>query len=346
MNLTLVPSLDADRTAAGLERLLVSGIISDPHLERRAARLERHFRSYLLACPAPLWAPGLRIDREWRTVTETFLPWSDLAPAFRCLMTRSLRYPPRSDPLATPLSWPDFLDRLPPGIASANPATLFRSLMADDTTRRRWLFSLFLPKEHGNGFDRYPVQREFLAGWLHQRRGLPLSCLDSACGSGEGTWELAELFRKNGYLPSEVSIHGSSLDHLELFAAAHAFFPHDRDREARYRSRIFPLLAGGFADRITFEQEDLADSCGAEERYDLIICNGLLGGPLLHGRAELEEVVAGLVRRLRPEGLFLASDRFHEGWHKLIPVRAVEEILAGAGLKVLDVDEGVAGEKR
>ena len=346
MNRCLSPSLDTSVFEERLQTLLISGNLGNNDLILRAKRLELLFQAAVLTCPAPLWAPGLRIDREWRTVTETFLPWAEIAPAFRRLITVALRYPPTSDPLASFHSWPDFLCRFYGIATSANPARLFHLLLGDEAVRRTWLFTLFLPKEHGGGFGRYPAQREFLRGWLTRRRGqtgTQISCLDAACGSGEGTWELAQLCHECGFRPDEVTIRGSSLEPLELCAAAHAAFPHDPGREREYRLRICRLVAEGFAERICFTREDLAATREATDRYDLILCNGLLGGPLLHESRQIAQVMAGLVRRLRPGGLILAADRFHEGWLKLTPRGVRETLLAGCGVRITATGEGIGG---
>ena len=347
MNCTFLPILDTALSDEHLKSLLVSGNFEDPDLSRRVQRLEFLFHSASLTSPVPLWAPGLHIEREWRTVTETFLPWAEIAPAFRRLISHALRYPPPSDPLAPCPSWPDFLNRNSVGTASADPSLLLRRLLTDEAVRCRWLFTLFLPKEHGGGFGRYPAQSTFLRDWLTNRRSRKrtrLSCLDAACGCGEGTWELAQLCQEIGFQPEEVTLCGSSLDPLELFAATHAAFPHDACREREYRLRIIPLIAAGFAERIHFVWEDLTIITESTEKYDLILCNGLLGGPLLHEPERMERVMAGLVRRLKPGGLILAADRFHEGWRKLNPKKAREALLARCGVRILESGEGIGGE--
>ncbi len=346
--LAFSPSLDTAVIEKQLRRLIISGKIADPDLARRFHRLELLFGSSLRTSPLPLWAPGLFINQEWRNLTDKFLPWARIAPTLRRMISRSLRYQPSYDPLTPFTSWPDFLQRCSRLTSSSNPSLFLKRLSDDENLRCRWLFTLFLPKEHGGGFDRYPKQQEYLRLWFLKYKNLPdkqLTCMDAACGCGEGSWELAELCRQCGVSPCKIVIHGSSLDQLEIFSAAHASFPHDQQRERAYRTRIAPVIAEGFMDRILFFREDLADSCGSHEKYDLILCNGLLGGPMLNDTLRNAEVITGLIRRLKPGGLFLAADRFHEGWRKRISRQEMEVNLVQCGLKVLDAGEGIGGVK-
>ncbi len=343
---TFVPSLETTLRENRLKRLLLPGKITDADLARRADRLDLLFRSSLRTSPLHLWGAGLHIDREWRNLTDTFLPWSRIAPALRRLICCSTRYLPPSDPLASIPSWPDFLRRISTMTQTSNPAVILRSLSSDENLRRRWLFTLFLPKEHGGGFDRYPRQQEFIRNWLFQRRHLSggkISCLDAACGSGEGSWELAELCRTSGIPPRGMTIHGTSLDPLELYAAAHASFPHDHPREQEYLRRIARLTSTGYQERIRFSHEDLTNTGNESEKYDLILCNGFLGGPLLNDRSKMQPLVAGLVGRLNPGGLIMAADRFHEGWRKRIPKEERETLLEQCGVTIIRVEEGIAG---
>jgi predicted O-methyltransferase YrrM len=104
-------------------------------------------------------------------------------------------------------------------------------------------------------------------------------------------------------------------------------------------------VAAGFAEQIHFFREDLTIPTDSPEKYDLILCNGLLGGPLLHEPGKIEQVMSGLVRRLKPGGLILAADRFHEGWRKLNPNGAREAQLARCGVRILECGEGIGGER-
>jgi chemotaxis methyl-accepting protein methylase len=220
--------------------------------------------------------------------------------------------------------------------------------MSDEEYRCRFLFSLFLPHHYGGTFDRYPAQGALLRDWLTATRpeGM-VRCLDAACGSGEGSYELAMLLLDRGYAPENLEVHGATVEPLELFAAAHGWFPHDPERQAAYRRRLRRLFAEGTAKRIVFYREDLIEEEGAAgEAYDIIVCNGLLGGPLLNERKKLAGTVSRLCARLKPGGILLADDRFHGGWKRATPTDVLREMLAGNGLTLLESCEGVAGVKQ
>ena len=204
-----------------------------------------------------------------------------------------------------------------------------------------------MPACYGDGFGRYPEQSRFLAGWLNENRSrlaAGVCCLDTACGSGEGTYELAQLLVGNGFPAEAIQVHGTTLEPLELFAAAHASFPHDPQREAEYRRHIGSVFDCGAAEHISFHQEKLCGNGVAEEnRFDIILCNGLLGGPFLHVREDLEKTIENLAGRLRPGGVLLAADRFHSGWKRRVSDESMRRMFKLCGLETLPVAEGVGG---
>ena len=346
-HLRYIPSLDQTVIEERLEKLLVTGPLSDNDLNGRIARLEERFSLYAALSPHGLWAPGLVITPEMRRASEFYLPQEEIGCACRRLLVLSLKAVPflPAAGLHSLPSWLDLLHRLQPLVREANPARLLRRLMGDNEFRCRFLFALFLPRHYGGGFDRYPKQAAFLRNSLTEARTPGgVRCLDAACGSGEGTYDLALLLRECGCIPEKSAVHGATIEPLELFAAAHGWFPHDPARQASFRRRIGRLFAGPGTDHIAFFREDLTGKGNCEgEGYDVILCNGLLGGPLLNGREELERVVGRLCARLRPGGILLAADRFHRGWKKEVPDNLLREMLAGCGLKLLAAGEGVAG---
>ncbi len=340
------PTLEADAIKNALGCLLVEGSISDRDLEGRLKRLSRLFADYVSTCPAPCWSHGLAISDEVCRVTEIYLPYADIRDAFLRLARLSLHgNHPLPPILGKADSWIDFLHRVPAEHAIVNPSEFIARLARDDAARIRFLFSIYLQEQYGGGFGRYPSQYAFLQHWLADNiplLPLPVSCLDAACGSGEGSYELACALLKSGVTASEIRITGVTVSPLEIFAAAHACFPHAPQRELEYRGVVKLISEAGAHSGISFVAADLRDwdlpGC-----YHVIICNGILGGPYLHKLKEVECLVARLAKSLCRGGIILAADRFHAGWKKLLTARDMENILAGCGLEVLPVGEGVAG---
>jgi SAM-dependent methyltransferase len=221
--------------------------------------------------------------------------------------------------------------------------------MADEGARRRFIFANFMPVRYGGGFGRYFEQAGFLAQWLEKNRERlagSICCLDAACGAGEGTYDLVRLLIEKGFSPGAMTVIGVSAGPLELFAAAHAFFPHDTLREIKYRRIISRLPDCGVFERMRFRQEMIGrDSSQKEERFDVIQCNGFLGGPFLHDKERIEGTLAELAGRLAPGGIILATNRFHGGWKHLVSEETMRGILGRCGLGILPIADGVGGVK-
>ena len=351
IQLRYAPSFDEDTVSSRLKRLLVSGPLSDHDLERRCTRLTERFRVYAACSPHGMWAPGLILTHDMRSFAEQYLPVAEIGRALERLIVRSLRVAPvlEGSAIRTAATWPDLLGQLQPVIGHPNPGRLLRELLDDGEERRRFLWRVFLPSRYGCDFDRYPEQGKFLRRWLSQSQ-IPsngvVRCLDAACGTGEGTYELARLVHESVAGRSDWLVDGVTLEPLELFAGAHGYFPHDPARQAAFRCRVTALMAMFPAKRLSFERGDLAaDGSAAGPGYGVIVCNGLLGGPFLHEEQLLAAAVANLAARLEPGGILLASDRFHGGWKKRICRDDLRRLLAGCGLRLLPAEEGIAGVK-
>jgi chemotaxis methyl-accepting protein methylase len=221
-------------------------------------------------------------------------------------------------------------------------------LLAEPEHRPALIFALFIPRHHGGGFDRYPGQMAFLTPWLQQLRSRQarIRCLDAACGSGEGTWELALALMAAGFALDDVLIHGTSLDTLELFAAGHGFFPHNLLHQEAVRQRISPALAAGLGNAIRFFPEDLLQPGPVDALYDLILCNGAIGGPFIHEPAQMETALKGLAGRLAPGGVLMMANRFHGGWGKTVTKGDIAHLARRVGLEARWGDEGVVAVKR
>lgn len=222
-------------------------------------------------------------------------------------------------------------------------------LLADHELRNRFLFYSFLPGRHnGSGFGRYPEQAawisDLLKKWLDSGKA-GLQCIDAACGTGEGTWEIAEMLATVGWQPEQAFIAGWTLDPLELYAATEQHLPHLPERQLVYRKRLLPLLYGGWA-QINFTAVDLCAPTPlpiASESADLLICNGLLGGPIIHEPEQMAFIVRQLVNLLSSGGCLAAADCFHGGWKQKTPKEFLEGLFETSGLCVVDAGEGIAG---
>ncbi|MRR05707.1 MAG: chemotaxis protein CheR [Deltaproteobacteria bacterium] len=346
------PSLSAEQARKNLSALLLRGAIKNSTLDTSITRLERRFQSYCALYPHGLWAPGLMITSEMRGLTEQYLPMAEIRAAFRHFFSLALHYPlpDESNPIHSASSWLDLLQRLHLTKESANPAALLRKLIIDEDSRVSFLFSVLLPEHHGGSFLRYPEQIDFLKSWISRRSSFfsgGIRCLDAACGTGEGTYDIAELLQNCGIPAHDRQVHGCSLEALEVFTAAHGCFPHDPERQRRFRTRIEPLfIAHGTDGMVFFRDTILRQPTPEEQPYDVILCNGLLGGPFLHEPEMLEKAIKSLGARLKTGGILLAADRFHGGWRKENPPTRIVEIMQRIGLTVRHGEYGIAAEKK
>ena len=322
-------------------------------------RLHKLFDIYARTAPTPLPAPGLAVTPEIRAQCEMYLPVSDITAVFSRLYSAALSYPPvfSSTPFHRAMSWADVFAALPPQFqGSANPARLLDSLLDDDELLNLFLFTSFLPRRFYGGMERYPGQRAFVSDWLASRRTPDiLRILDAACGTGEDTYGLAQLLAAQGIRSERVQIEGWTVEPLEIWAATYLRLPHDRHRETLWRKNTETLVAQGFGARIQFRCVDLTLSpwplsltTSGESTtglFGIILCNGLLGGPIINQRVILERTVGNLARLLAPGGLLLVADHFHGGWKQHCPQSELRAVCEKMGLKTSLAGEGIAGLK-
>jgi chemotaxis methyl-accepting protein methylase len=346
------PCLSPDQANRNLSTLLARGTIQSSALDSAIKRLDERFRSYCALYPHGLWAPGLAVTAEMRGSTEQYLPMTEIRSAFSCFLSLALHYPlpDENNPFRTASNWLDLLQRLRLSKEAVNPSDLLRKLIGDESFRVRFLFRAFLPNHHGGTFSRYPDQISFLEGWIAPRKAFlsqGIDVLDAACGTGEGTYDVAGLLLKCGIPSRAQRVHGCSLEPLEIFTAAHGYFPHDPKREERFRSITVPLFTVQATSGMLFYQDNIMRKPAREEKpYDIILCNGLLGGPFLHGPDMLESAIAALAKRLKTGGVLLAADKFHGGWKKETSPTHIAELMRRIGLDVHHGEYGIVAEKK
>lgn len=352
----MAPFLRTEDESGTMETLRTP--VDKSHFENAVRRLHTLFDSYARTSPAPLPAPGLIVTPEIRAQCERYLPIAGIAAVFTRLYAAALAYPPvlSSTPFHTAMSWADTFASLPPRFqSSANPARLLESLLADDALLTLFLFASFLPGRFYGIIGRYPGQLKYIREWLASRKGSVLHCLDAACGTGEDTYGLALLLSEHGFSPEEVLIEGWTVEPLEVWAATQRSFPHDRRREALLREATATLCEQGFRARIRFHCADLTEMpfCppmperedATSGPFELILCNGLLGGPIMHDKEQLERTVGNLAQLLASGGILLAADNFHGGWKQKCPQGELRALFEANDLETFEAGEGIGGLK-
>lgn len=329
--------------------------VDKKNFQKSIRRLHTLFKICVDTCPVPIPSPGLRITPEIRSQCELYLPLSEITPIFNRLYSAALTYQPilSSTPFYNAMSWADVYVSLAPEFqVSGDPGQLLEELLSDVNLLTRFLFASFLPNRFYGGMKRYPGQQKFIEDWLGTRKGETLSCLDAACGTGEGAYSLALLLLERGFLPGQLRIDGWTLEPLEVWTATYRRFPHNRNYETVLKKNVESLVQRGFCGRIKFscrdvlkpvEQPALKSDCGVG--YDLIICNGLLGGPIVHEKKQLEVAVSNLTGLLAAKGILLAADSFHGGWKQECPQSELRALFEKNRLKTFEAGEGVGGLK-
>lgn len=341
-----LPSEDSSKIVG---QLFTPGTLMNAPWERCLAKLEGAGTVYRQLYPFGAWAPSLIVEPEMHRQTEIYFPLEEQYTIWRRFFKGSLKIQTDSCdvPFKAAASWLSIIEALRITVSS-DPALLLRRALIDENFRYALIFAWHLPRRHGEGFGRYPAQMEWIRKWLCSRRlngEERITCLDAACGTGEGTYELAEAVSSAGYNAHELCVVGETLSAIEVIAAALLWFPHDPARQTAVRE-IVGSVSSAVARYTFFRQRDLKNRGLYGEGYDLILCNGLLGGGLLHAAGDVEDVVENLSAQLKPGGVFLAADRFHAGWRRRFPLSSLVEMLCRAGLKPLPLPEGIGGVRQ
>jgi SAM-dependent methyltransferase len=243
------------------------------------------------------------------------------------------------------MSWADVFVALPRQFQfSANPAELLESLLADRKLLNVFLFASFLPDRFYGNVGRYPGQFDFIRDWLESRSDGKLKGLDVACGSGEETYRLATLISQAGFSAEAVRIDGWTVEPLEVWSATYRRFPHNLQRELSLQQIACNLSRNRYDRCISFSCRDILQS-SATAQFDLVLCNGLLGGPIIHSPAKLDLAVGKLSQLLLPGGMLLVADSFHGGWKQQCPQTGLQALFEKYGLKYSAAGEGICGLK-
>ena len=255
----------------------------------------------------PWWAPGLVVDSQVRASYEAYLPVEeylrDLGRVARAVLPHHSWVPRVLKPNACscvhadarPPSLPDLWAELPPHLAGSvtlRPGTLFALLCA-----------LASPPRFGTGFGRYPEQVRRLRETAQSLADRDLRILDLGCGTGQGTAELAAACETATH--GQVRALGITLEPLEAWMATRHTLPHDPGRSEEFQ-------AFRAADSVAFAAADVL-AVPARGRFDIVLANGIVGGPFLNTRRDLGLFLGEVDRLLAPAGVASFASRFHAG---------------------------------
>ncbi len=276
----------------------------------------RRLNNFHAHVPPPYWSPETRLEVEERRRYEIWLPVgeflrdlrrlaSKLLPAAAWLPVplRNLRWADAHAPqYAVYTSLPDLWDDLPPHLAGKvafSPAEFAALLcaMAD-------------PPRHGTDFGRYPEQLNALRDnetlTMISRRSKRLRLLDIGCGTGQGTVEAATVLVER--FGVAVDATGITLEPLAGWMAATRSLPHDLVRAERYRQfRRHPQAL------VSFVAGSAIDLPFPDGSFDIVLANGLVGGPDFNSVNLWRQLLAELRRILKPQGLVSCANSFHAG---------------------------------
>lgn len=349
---SFTPSLEHQDAAKNLQQLF-SPSLSSACLAPSILKLQHSFDNFIKFCPPPWPATGLQLTPEINYQSELWLPLAEIRQVFHRFYRTALTYQPilASTPFHSAVSWAGIISNMPAFSVegTANPASLLQSLQADPELRKKFIFWSFMPQRYyGNSPDRYPGQTRFILKQLanHGQKTGGLNLLDAACGDGIGTYMLAGELLKTGVATDRFFIEGWTLDPLEAWSAAYASFPHDAGREAFFRRVAEPVFSMAANISMQFKQADLLNPPKTSKAFDLILCNGLLGGPIINKHDEIKQIIKNLVSMLADGGMILAADCFHGGWKQKCPQEDLRALFEQQSLKVIDAGEGLGAIKQ
>ena len=277
-------------------------------LERFNSAWRRRAEVFRRRAPPPWWAPGLVVDQGVRACYEAYLPVDEYLRDLGRLARAALPHPSMLPRVLTTgaraclqtgcrsASLPDLWADLPPHLAgnvTLRPEDLFPLLCA-----------LASPPRFGTGFGRYPGQTARLSEAARVPSGARARILDLGCGTGQGTIELAAACEGAGPTPAEAV--GITLEPLEAWMATHRLLPHDpggTERFREFRAEVRAVFAAGNV---------LA--CPVRGRFDIVVANGIVGGPFLNKPRDVARFLGEVNRLLAPTGIASFGNRFHAGW--------------------------------
>ena len=154
------------------------------------------------------------------------------------------------------------------------------------------------PPQYGSKAGRYPEQMDYLKSLKFTDK---IAIRDYGCGTGQGTYELAEILEKQNI---KFQLEGITFEALEVWMAVNRCLPH-----CDLPDYHFPECNS----QVDIHQGDIINDA-FRQPVDIIIINGLIGGPILNRDSDYQKVLERLTHELKEHGTVLIADSFHDGY--------------------------------
>lgn len=257
-------------------------------LTRHNLRWQERVDNWRLHAFPPWWARDLIITPELRASYEMWLPVQEFLHSIKGIGCAWL---PGEECLPLPLRHDTYLSL--PDLWAALPPSLEGRLCFSPQELLAFFCALADPPRFGTICGRYNDELAIIKSLARPN----MRILDIACGVGLNTLEIATA--------SGAETIGITSEWLEVWMATHRRLPHDPLREKdmrRFPSDLNVRFQQGRAEHFAFEQP-----------YDLIICNGLVGGRFFHDDMQYAAFLDSCRNALAPSGNILLANHFHDG---------------------------------
>lgn len=241
----------------------------------------------------PYWGRNLIISPEIRGIYNSWLPYDEFVISLRSIGRSWL---PSEEWLPLPLRSGAYLSLL--DLWAAMPNALGGKLTFSEAELLPLFCALADPPRFGTVAGRYPRQLTLLRQISESRKDVRL--LDVACGVGMNTLEMAMLF-------PDGHVTGITGEYLECWMASNRLLPHSKERQSQMNA--FDNVAN-----VCF-QYGHAEAFSLASSYDVIVCNGLVGGRFFHSQLQYDGFLKSCLKSLKPGGCILLSNRFHDGFY-------------------------------
>ena len=236
----------------------------------------------------PWWARDLIITPELRAAYEMWLPIREFLYSMKTIGRAWL---PDKECLPLPLRHDTYLSL--PDLWAALPPSLERKLCFSLQELLTFYCALADPPRFGTICGRYNDELAIIKGLSRP----DMRILDIACGVGLNTLEIAAA--------SGGETIGLTSEWLEVWMATHRCLPHDPLREQDMRR--FPR------DLNVRFQQGRAEDFAFKKPFNLIVCNGLVGGRFFYSESQYDAFLTSCRNALFPGGSILLANHFHEG---------------------------------